>query len=477
MILRAWLEILTGVFASNYQIVMLGILGKLQNKKSFTYMAYVVLKSKLFSAFVLFLSSIIVIRALPKEEYGLYILTLGFFAFFDLLLGGTDASLTRFIPTSGKRVQHHLVATVLSIKTLITLAILTLFVLLYDFSINILNISSNYLFAYENLYLIASLGFISKYVLTSTLTLLNAYMLYDELFKLTVINSLATLIIALFVSFFSLNVWQYVLLTTIFSFIYTIISMVTIYRQKKLSFRIIISSINMKIIKCIFNEKILLYSLPLFGGGLMSYIKNYLPSLMLGVMVSLETLAVYSIFKRLTDFLHKGHAGFIQGLYPRLFKMIHTKSKAIYKLYYIGFVLRVLVFITLYLGYEVILDIYKIQESKYDYLIFLVLVSVFLTMYIGIFFNLIIQSQGNTFAMLKAAFIRTFPIVSIVPLAYFYYDLFGLISAIFISEMGFVLILLIMIKSNYLFKLMLSSYSFLLFLFLFIMLIDSSWIL
>ena len=302
-------------------------------------------------------------------------------------------------------------------------------------------------------------------------------MLYDELFKLTVLNSLATLIIALFVSFFSLNVWQFVLLTTIFLFIYTIISMLTIFRQKKLSFRMIISSTKIKTLKYIFHEKILLYSLPLFGGGLISYIRNYLPSLMLGAMVSLETLAVYSIFKRLTDFMHKGQANFIQGLYPRLFKMMNANSKAIYKLYYIGFFLRVLVFITLDLSYEVILDIYNINQSKYDYLIFLVLISIFVTMYVGIFFNLIIQSQGNTITMLKAAFVRAIPIVSIVPLAYFYYDLFGLIATIFISEMGFVLILIIMTKSNYLFKWMLSSYSFLLLLFVLIILRDPSVIL
>ena len=59
-------------------------------------------------------------------------------------------------------------------------------------------------------------------------------------------------------------------------------------------------------------------------------------------------------------------------------------------------------------------------------------------------YDTIIQSQGNTFTMLKAAFVRTFPFVSIVPLAYFYYDLFGLITTIFISEMGFVLIIIIM---------------------------------
>lgn len=453
---------------------MLGILGKLQNKKSFTYMAYVVLKSKLFSAFVLFLSSIIVIRALPKEEYGLYVLTLGFFAFFELLIGGTDASLTRFIPTSGKRVQHHLVATVLSIKTLITLAILTLFVLLYDFSINMLNISSNNLFAYEKLYLIVSLGFISKYVLTSTLTLLNAYMLYDELFKLTVINSLAALIIALFVSFFSLNVWQYVLLTTFFSFIYTIISMVTIYRQKKLSFRMIIRSTNMKIIKCIFNEKILLYSLPLFGVGLMAYIKNYLPIFILGVAVSLESLAVFSIFKKLTDFLHKGQASFIQGLYPRLIKMVSEKNKTVIKLYYLGLGLRSIVFLILYFSYEIILRIYDIQPAKYNYLIFLVFISIFLTMYLATIFNLIIQSQKSTIAIFKTSIFRSSLFVGVVPLGYFYYGLFGFLTSIFIAEIGLALLLIVLTNGNYLYKKMLYSYFSFLLLYLFIALRDSN---
>lgn len=63
---------------------------KLQNKNSFTYMAYAVLRNKLFSSAIMFISSIILIRALPKEDYGLYILALAFFAFFELLLSGSD---------------------------------------------------------------------------------------------------------------------------------------------------------------------------------------------------------------------------------------------------------------------------------------------------------------------------------------------------------------------------------------------------
>ena len=132
------------------------------------------------------------------------------------------------------------------------------------------------------------------------LSLLNAYLLYDVLFRLTIFNSAVTLFIAVSVAYFEFNVWQYVLLTTIFSYIYALVLIYTFYQQRKLSFKLLHKSINFKTIKNIFKEKISFYSLPLLGVGLMAYVKNNLPNFILGVMVSLETLAVYSIFKKYT---------------------------------------------------------------------------------------------------------------------------------------------------------------------------------
>jgi O-antigen/teichoic acid export membrane protein len=407
---------------------------KLQNKKSFPYMGYTVLKSKLLSAFILFLSSIIIIRALPKDEYGLYVLISVFFSFFELFLSVNDASLTRFISTSGKRMQHQLVATVLSIKTLIIFLILTLFVFLYDISINILSVPSEKLLVYENLYLIMSIGFISKYIITTTITTLNAFMLYEILFRLTILNSLAILIIALFVSFYSLNIWQYVQLTTIFSFIYAIVSLYTLSREGRLSYRMIFNSINIKTIKSTLQRKIIPYSLPLFGIGLLGYIKNYLPSFILGTTASLEILASYNIFKRLTDFLHKGYDSFIQGLYPKLFKMMHSKSKVIDTLFWIGLILRIIAFVSLYFGYELIVNIYDIEESKYDYLIFSILISVFLIKYFSTFSNLIIMNDKTTFSLFKSSIMATiFSILAMYGM-YEFYAIIGLILAIFMSS-------------------------------------------
>ena len=425
-------------------------------------MAFKVLKSKLLSASILLISSIIVIRALPKDEYGLYVLILVFFSFFDLLVNFIDASIIRFIPSSGKKIQHQLVATVISIKVLLTSLILILFLFLYDFSINVLNTSNKNLIFYEYLYLIMSLGFISKFVVTAMLSLLNAYMLYDVLFKLTILNSIATLLIAISVAYFGLNVWQYVMLITGFSFIYALVLIFNFFHQGKLSYKALYHSVSFSTIRNIFKEKILYYSLPLLGVGLMSYIKNNLPNFVLGAMVSLETLAVYSIFKKLTDFLHKGQASFIQGLYPRLFKMVNSKSKAVNRLYYVGLAIRLSVFFAMYFGYEIILEIYNIQQVNHNYLIFVVLISVFLFMYFATFFNLIVQSSGNTYSIFKGAFIRTFLFVSVLPFAFSYFGLPGLILAIFISEIGLVLLLIVLIKRNYLFRRLMYSFLFIL---------------
>lgn len=435
-------------------------------------MAYKVLKSKLLSASILLISSIIVIRALPKDEYGLYVLILVFFSFFDLLVNFIDASIIRFIPSSGKKIQHQLVATVISIKVLLTSLILILFLFLYDFSINVLNTSNKNLIFYEYLYLIISLGFISKFVVTAMLSLINAYMLYDVLFKLTILNTIATLLIAILVAYFGLNVWQYVMLTTGFSFIYALVLICNFFHQGKLSYKAVYNSVSFGTFRYIFKEKILYYSLPLLGVGLMSYIKNNLPNFVLGAMVSLETLAVYSIFKKLTDFLHKGQASFIQGLYPRLFKMVNSKNKAVNRLYYVGLAIRLSVFFALYFGYEIILEIYNIHQVNYNYLIFVVLISVFLIMYFATFFNLIVQSSGNTYSIFKGAFIRTFLFVSVLPLAFLYFDLPGLILAIFISEIGLVLLLIVLIHRNYLFKRLMYSFIFILLVLLIIILRD-----
>ncbi len=168
---------------------------------------------------------------------------------------------------------------------------------------------------------------------------------------------------------------------------------------------------------------------------MLSYIKNYLPTYLFGTMVSLETLAVYSIFKKITDFLHKGYAGFIQSLYPKLFQMMHSKSKAIDKLFWIGLGLRLMVFIALYFGYDVILSLYDIQESNLDSLIFIVLISAFFVMYFATFSNLIVMNSKQTGVILWASITRTVLSTALIFVLYQLFNMVGLILSIFLSSL------------------------------------------
>ncbi len=416
-----------------YHSMVQNIVIKLSDKKSFTYMAYKVIKSKALSSVLLFMSSIILIRYLPKEDFGLYILMISFFALFELFMGGFDASLVRFIPTSGKTKQHSLITTVFIIKTAITLLSLFALMLIFDYSIVLLNIPSDKIELYKSMYLLMIIIFIFKYISTINLNILTSYMMYEELFKISLLNSIATLFAAIYVSYMSLGLEKYIFLLIFININIVSIGLVYVYRSKRLSLKMLIKQINIIKLKQIFKEYILSYSAPLLGVNILSYIKNYLPIYIFGTIISLETLAVYGIFKKITDFLHKGYAGIIQGLYPKLFKMIHSKSKAIDIIFWLGLALRLIIFGVLYFGYNFVLDIYNIKEAPIDRFIFTTLMSVFFIMYFSTFADLIVMSTEKTIKIFIASFIRNILYIFIAIFLFEFFGLKGLLIAIFIN--------------------------------------------
>lgn len=407
---------------------------KLNDKNSFTYMAYMVLKSKLFSAVLLFLSSVIVISALPKDDYGLYVLMTVFFAFFELLLSGPDASLTRYLPISGKNSQHRLIATVLALKIFLTFFILICLYILFDFSKFILHIPLEKLSTYCNLYLIISISFVFQFFTTTALAILNAFMLYSVLFKLTLFNAFSILLITIIVYSFKLDITQYIFLMTAFSFVYSIVLFLTIASQKKISFISILRYTKPKIFLLTLQHKIIPYSLPLFGVGILSYVKNYLPSYLFGTMTSLETLATYNIFKRVFDFLHKGHSSFIESLYPKIFKMIDMQNKGIDKLFWIGLGIRLCISISLLVAYPLIIQIYGIQETQINFTVFIILLNMFLILYFGTHSIMLLSSFKNTKEMFYASFLANIVSITLIPLLFYTHGIIGALYGEFASR-------------------------------------------
>jgi O-antigen/teichoic acid export membrane protein len=185
--------------------------------------------------------------------------------------------------------------------------------------------------------------------------------MYDILFKISIVGGMLTLLNSILIWQFSYGIVEYVLVSIVISFVLSLLNFHYLYSSKILSFKKILFCIKLVVIKKTFKSQVWSYSTPLLGVSFISYIRKYLPIYLFGTMVSLETLAVYSVFQNITDFLHKGYAGFIQALYPKLFQIMQLKTKAIDSLFWIGLALRLVVFITLYFGYDLILSLYNIQ--------------------------------------------------------------------------------------------------------------------
>lgn len=429
--------------------MLLNLQEKLQNKQSFFYMAYKVIKSKIFSSLLLFISMIIIVRHLPKEDFGLYALLVAYFAFFEVFLGGFDASLVRFINRAGKREQHHLFSTIIAIKTVILVIAMVIIIFLYNLSIGLLNIPQDKLLLYKSVYIVLSINFLLKFLITTFSNLFTSYMLYQLIFKIAVLNGLLVMFSALLVSYLNYGLYEYSLFLTLSNLILCIYYYFSFSKENKISKKYLFNSFKKEILLKTFENKILKYSTPLLGVSILSYFKNYLPTFLFGSMISLESLAVYTVFKKITDFIHKGYDGVLKTLYPILFKMVNDKSNKINLLFWAGLFLRLIIFVILWLSYDYILDLYKITESEYDNLIFIILISIFLIMYFATFSNMIILSGKNTNKIFLTAISRT--IISIV-IIYLLFNLFGkigLIISMFITTIIGITIIVRFASQNY----------------------------
>ena len=286
------------------------------------------------------------------------------------------------------------------------------------------------------MYTAFSFSILIKYVKTTTNAIITSFMLYDVLFKLTIFNNLCVFITASIVSVFQLNIGQYVLIITLINFFSTLLSVYILHTQKKLSYRAVIAHININTLQDTFKNKIVSYSSPLLGVSILSYIKNYLPTYFLGAMISLELLAVYSIFKKITDFLHKGYSAFLQSLYPKLFQLMKLKSRTVDIFFWMGYGLRIILFLFLYYSYNLIISLYDIKEiESLNFKIFITFLTSFLIIYFGTFHDFIIMSSQKTKSILYTSIITNTVMVPLVLSLFYLFNFEGLLFSIFLQNL------------------------------------------
>ena len=105
-------------------------------------------------------------------------------------------------------------------------------------------------------------------------------------------------------------------------------------------------------------------------------------------------------------------------------------------------------FLALYFSYDLILSIYTIKETEYDYLIFVILISSFLIVYYATIFNLIIMNDKTTNTIFKASLLRAILMIIVPILFYVLFGNLGLIVSILISDYIMVLIIMKILNNH-----------------------------
>lgn len=420
-----------------------------QNKKSLIFILYKVVKSNVFVSIISFASSVIIFRHLENSEYGIYILALVFFSFFDIIVNSFDSILIKNIYACGTIKRYRLLSIILSIKIILIMLSFLLFHFLYKFSIFALNITSSVEQIYSNIYVILALIFIFKHILNTLQTLFTSYMRYDYLFNSQIATALLGLIASIAISALDLDVVNYVFLLLVVFIINTIYSFILLKNMKKVFIRFLIGNKSLYDLKDTYKNIIVPYYMPLLGVGVLSFFKNNLPTYFIGTMISLELLAIYSVLAKQVDFLHKVYANVIISIYPKIFKMIDNNYKVLDKIFYIGLIIRIVLFIVLIYTYNIVIQLYGLKDTNINYFIYILLITIFLVTYFVTFFNLVIMYQNRTLSILKASIFRNILLFVLPNSLFLFYDIKGFFYGLLLAEISMTIYVIFLISKVY----------------------------
>jgi len=151
------------------------------------------------------------------------------------------------------------------------------------------------------------------------------------------------------------------------------------------------------------------YAAPLTGSSLLTYVKNHLPTLILGKEFSLEDVAVFSILKTFFKALHSASGSFIDPMMSKFLELkndikdFSTKMNAIF---YGTFFLRLSLFIALSLLMQYFFLIYKIEDNEVSQFVFYVLGLEYVVAGMILNYGIVLRLDKTTNKVLIASVIR-----------------------------------------------------------------------
>jgi O-antigen/teichoic acid export membrane protein len=362
------------------------------------------------SYIMLLLISIVIFRTVDKSYYGLYVVMLSLFAIVELLMAGFNDSIVRFLKDKIPLVdKQNIVLFVLYYKYFLIFSFITIvyFAKQYGFFEFLIGNYSEVSDVVDSFLLVAILNGIFSAFIGVNNCILNSQYQYKLTANINFFRNLIYLLIVVALSFYSQDYLDYLYSSIAVSIVLLIYLSIKI--NKDFSEFSIPSLIRSKFSVDIGKKYIFPYAAPLTGSSLLTYVKNHLPTLILGKEFDLEDVAVFSILKTFFKALHSVSGSFINPMMSKFLELknnIQDFSTKMNAIFYGTFFLRLFSFAILSLLMQYFFLIYKIEYNEINQFIFYVLGLEYVISGMILCYGIILRLNKKTNKVLIASIVR-----------------------------------------------------------------------
>ena len=362
------------------------------------------------SYLILFLISIVIFRTVDKSYYGLYVIMLSLFAVIELLMAGFNDSIVRFLKDKIPLVdKQSIVLFVLYYKYFLIFSFISIVYIArqYGFFEFLIGNYGEVTGVVDSFLLVAILnGLLSVFIGVNN-CILNAQLQYKLTANIDFFRNLVYLLVVIVLSFYTQDYLDYLYSSIAVSVVVLIFLSIKI--NKDFGEFSILSLIRVKFSVDIGKKYIFPYATPLTGSSLLTYVKNHLPTLILGKEFALEDVAVFSILKTFFKALHSVSGSFINPMMSKFLELkndikdFSTKMNAIF---YGTFFLRLFSFAVLSSLMQYFFLIYKIEDNEINHFIFYVLGLEYVIAGMILSYGIILRLDKKTNKVLIASIVR-----------------------------------------------------------------------
>jgi O-antigen/teichoic acid export membrane protein len=302
---------------------------------------------------------------------------LSLFAIVELLMAGFNDSIVRFLKDKIPIIdKQNIVLFVLYYKYFLIFSFISIVYVAkqYGFFEFLIGNYSEVADVVDSFLLVAILNGIFSTFIGVNNCILNAQHQYKLTANIDFLRNLVYLLIVIALSFYTQDYLDYLYSSIMVSI--AVLIFLSIKINKDFSEFSLISLIKAKFSADIGKKYIFPYAVPLTGSSLLTYVKNHLPTLILGKEFALEDVAVFSILKTFFKALHSVSGSFVNPMMSKFLELknnIKDFSVNMNTIFFSAFFLRIFLFIILSLLAQYFFLIYKIESSEINYFIFYIL--------------------------------------------------------------------------------------------------------